>query len=254
MEFTLLKDLIELSPLSLKIDEGSLFTSLDYKADQAHAHVKLHHVPLEIFYPSNFIVPLNGLLSGDLSLEGKPGSLTGELQAKLTKLRVEEESFAHMPYFEATLSGELHENKLSSAALITGITKQPIKIHTELPIHVSLNPPEFAFNQEAPLNGHLEAEGEIAPLLQLLVIDTTSFSGNTSVSLDVNGSFENPHVTGLIAVKNGTFESPNTGAIYRNIHARLEANDKILLLKELSAVDLSDGIISVKEPSSLNVN
>lgn len=244
MELTLFSDLMELSPLSLSIDEGSLFTNLDYTSNQAHANIKLHLVPLEIFYPSNFMIPINGLLSGDLNLVGQPGSLTGELKAQLTKLRVEEESFAHMPFFEATLSGQLQDNKMTGSALIKGITKQPVKIHAELPIHASLNPPDFAFNQEAPLKGHLEAEGEVAPLLQLLVIDTTSFSGNTSVSLDVNGTFINPHVTGQIAVNNGTFESPNTGAIYRNIHARLEANDKILILKELSAIDLSDGIIS----------
>lgn len=245
LDLTAKKDYLDLSPVSMGVDEGTFYTTIDYRADRAHATAQINQVPVEIFYPASFITPFTGFVTGEAFLFGQPGSLTGKLNAKISKVRIQDEAFAHVPPFEAILSGELHPKKMICSASIKGVTRNPIDIQAELPIRASLNPPEILVDEDAPLNGHLVvSEGEIAPLLQLLIIDTTSLSGKTSVILDVKGSFNNPNVTGKIAITNGTFESPNTGAIYRNLNARLEANDKVLFLKELSAIDLSDGIIT----------
>lgn len=244
IELSMEKDIFNLSPVMMTVDNGTLFTTVDYSPEHAHATTRLENIPVEIFYPSNFILPFTGLITGEIFLFGEPGSLTGQLNTKLTGIRINEEAFAHVPPFQATLSGNLFDTKFLGSANISGVTKNPIEIKAELPIHASLNPPELIVNYDAPIQGYLTAEGEIAPLLQLLIIDSNSLSGNTSIALNVKGSFSNPYVEGQMTLSNGTFESPNTGAIYRNIYAELEALDKTLILKKLSAIDLSDGIIS----------
>ncbi len=237
------KDVFDLSPLSLKIGKGTLYTTVDYRDDQAHATTRLNQVPLEIFYPPNFIVPFSGTISGEANLFGTPDELTGQVQVHLSHMKILDDAFEHAPPFEVLATGVMEQFQTACSAQIIGVTPKPIEIKAVLPISASLNPPTIHMDELAPLAIHVLAQGEIAPLLQLLVIETSSLSGKTSVALDVTGSFTDPHITGNITLKNGTFESPNTGGVYHNLNAQLEAQDKILVLKEFKALDLSDGII-----------
>lgn len=239
--FYMQKDVFELSPLLLNIGKGTIYTTVDYKSDQAHTTTRVTHVPLEIFYPPKFIIPFTGTLSGEAYLYGTPGKLTGQIQAHLSQVKILEEAFQQTSLIEASVSGTIGETHISCASKIIGVTAKPIEITAELPITASLNPPSIHVNETAPLTARIKAEGDIAPLLQLLVIDTSSLSGKTSVILAVSGSFNDPHVSGDIAITNGTFESSNTGAVYHHLNAHLEAHDKILILKEFTALDLSDG-------------
>lgn len=237
------KDVFDLSPVSLTIGQGSLYAAVDYKTDQAHATTRLHHVPLEIFYPKKFILPFTGTLSGEAYLFGTPGELTGKIQAQLAQIKILDDAFEHMPLFEATLSGTIETSHIAGSAQIAGVTPNPIEIQAELPIRTSLNPPSLHVDELAPISAHIKADGDIAPLLQLLVIETSSLSGKTSVALDITGTFKDPHVAGDIIVTNGAFESINTGAVFHHLNAHLQAHDKILVLNEFKALDLNDGVI-----------
>lgn len=240
---TIQKDIFDLSPVFLNIGKGTFYIAVDYRYDQAHATTRLNHIPMEIFYPPNFIVPFRGILSGEANLFGAPGELTGQMQLHLSHIKILDEAFKHAPPFEVMLSGVIEQFQTACSAQIVGVTQKPIEIKAVLPISASLNPPTIHVDELAPLAVHVFAQGEIAPLLQLLVIETSSLSGKTSVALDITGSFRDPHISGNITLKNGTFESPNTGAVFHNLNARLEAQDKMLVLKEFKALDLSDGLI-----------
>lgn len=237
------KDVFDLSPFSLTLGKGSLYTTIDYKSDQAHTTTRLDHVPLEIFYPPKFITPFTGTLSGEAYLFGRPGELTGKVQAHLSHIKILDEAFEQTSPFEVFVDGTIAQTHMTCSAQIIGITEKPIEIMAGLPIAASLNPPNIYVDEFAPFYAKVEAQGEIAPLLQLLVIETSSLSGKTHVSLDISGSFSDPHVSGNITIAEGIFESPNTGAVFHHLNASVEAHDKILVLKEFKALDLSDGII-----------
>ena len=236
-------DVFSLSPFSMTMGDGNVFATIDYKADQAHATMRFHRVPLEMLYPSTFMVPFAGFLSGEAYLLGTPQELTGHMQAQLSQIKIFDDNFKQTPPFEVSVSGTIGHSNISCSAEIVGVTTNPIAIKAELPLSATLNPPRINFDEQAPISAHIEAEGEIGPLLQLLVIETSSLAGKTSVSLDVAGTFSDPHMSGDITIANGTFESPNTGAIFHHLDAHLQAHDKILVLKEFKALDLSDGKI-----------
>lgn len=235
------KDIFALSPFLLNIGKGTIYTTIGYKPDQAHTITKLSHVPLEVFYPSKFILPFTGTITGEANLSGTTEKLTGQIQAHLSQVKILDQAFQHNSPFEVSLSGTIAQTHISCAAQIIGVTAKPVEITADLPITVFLNPPGIHVNELAPLAAHIVAEGDIAPLLQLLVIDTSSLSGKTAVELAITGTFNDPHVSGDITITNGIFESPNTGAVYHHLDAHLEAHDKTLVLKEFAALDLSDG-------------
>jgi translocation and assembly module TamB len=243
ISFYLQNESFDLSPLTLTIGEGSLYANIHYQHDKAEMTTRIHQVPLEIFYPSNFIMPFVGTLTAQADLSGTPGELTGQVEAQLSHIKIFEETFAHTAPFDAHLTGKIDHSHMTCSAQIVGVTPLPIIINAQLPIAASLNPPSLYIDEQAPLTAHLTAQGEIAPLLQLLIIDSSSLSGKTSVELDVSGTFHDPHVTGNISIANGSFESLNTGALFHDLNAHLEAHDKVLVLKKFKALDINDGII-----------
>lgn len=240
------KNVLDISPLTLTVGKGSLFTAIDYRSDQAHATAQLKEIPIEIFYPPHFKPPFTGILSGEAYLLKSPNELTGRFQANFHKIKVSESTFEQTPSLEAELSGNLVSSHLICTGKLLGVTPKPIEISADLPLITHLDPPLMQLDLSAPLSAHLFADGDLAPLLQLLAIDATTMTGKTSVQLDVTGTFNDPHVSGAIAIANGTFESPNTGAFFHHLNAYLEAQDKTLILKEFKALDLSDGIIQGK--------
>lgn len=240
---TMNKDVFDLSPVTLTFDKGTFYTTIDYSKDQAHTTTRLKNVPIEIFQSPKFVTPFSGTISGEVDLFGTPGELKGQLHAQLSQVKIHDEAFQHHHPFDLNLSGSIAQTHIEGSAQITGITAKPIEIKAHLPVSINLNPPNVEIDDEAALSAHIVAEGEIAPLLQLLVIETSSLSGKTSASLDITGSIRNPHIDGEITISDGTFESPSTGAVFHHLNARLQARDKNLTLKEFKALDLNDGII-----------
>lgn len=246
------KEIFDLSPLSINIGQGTLYTTVDYRFDQAHATTRFKEIPIEIFYPPNFILPFTGILNGEAYLFGTPEELSGQMQMHLSQIKIQDDAFDQTPPFAANLTGNISKSGIACSVQLLGVTPKPVEMIAELPITFSLNPPSLNVDEKAPLSARLVAEGDIAPLLQLLVIETTTLTGKTSVTLNVTGTFENPHVSGTVAIANGTFESPNTGAFFHHLNARLEANDKTLVLQDFKAMDLNDGIVKGKGILELN--
>jgi translocation and assembly module TamB len=239
--------LIDLSPVMLRIGQnGTFYTTIEYREDHAHTTTRLSQIPLEILYPPNFHVPFTGVLDGEANLFGVPGELAGHLKASLSKIKIQDEAFSHVSPFAIDLKGDIEKDHVKFAARIKDVTQKPIEVNIDLPVHASLNPPDLHFNRDAPLQGQLIADGEIAPLLHLLIIDTNTLTGQTAVDLKISGSFNNPEIAGTIDIKNGTFESSSTGAYFHDLHANMEARNKTLILKNLYALDVIDGAITGK--------
>lgn len=232
-----------LSTFALRVDKGLIEAKVQNSLDQVETILQLEEIPLEIFYPPHFKAPLAGMLKASVQLSGTPQDVKGQIEAHISHAKIMDNTFDQTMPFDAKISGNLTSNQLSGAVQVSGITPQPIDVKVDLPLHVSLIPLSLKLNQQAPLSAHIAAQGEIAPLLQLLVIETTSFSGKAAVALDIFGTFNDPHIKGEVLIRNGTFESPNTGAVFHDLSAKLEANDKTLILRDFETKDLSEGII-----------
>lgn len=232
-----------LSSFALSVDKGFITAKVKNSLDQVETTLQIQQMPLEIFYPPHFKAPLSGMLEASVQLSGTPQDVKGQIEAHISHAKIMDNTFDQTMPFDATISGHLTSNQLSSSVQVSGITPQPIDVNVELPLHISLIPLSLKLNQEAPLSAHIAAQGEIAPLLQLLVIETTSFSGKAAIALDIFGTFNDPHIKGEVMIRNGTFESTNTGAVFHDLSAKLEANDKTLILRDFETKDLSEGII-----------
>lgn len=103
----------------------------------------------------------------------------------------------------------------------------------------------FPFKPDSiPLSGKINIQGEIAPLYQLLLNDSTLLTGDISADLDLSGTLKNPHVDGVCDLRNGGFEITSLGTLLKNLNARFEIADSMITLSTLEAKDTSDGTVT----------
>jgi hypothetical protein len=205
-----------------------------------------NHIPSEFLHLLDPDIPVTGKFSFLSNLEGPLDQLSGHAQLFIENIQIEEKVFANVPPLNGELLLDLASANLNLKGSFYGIGKSPILIQGHLPMALSLSPFQWKLNKQAPLTIHVTAEGELDPFLHLFYNDTTNLTGQAKIALQLTGYLENPQISGYIDLINGAYESLATGAIYRNIQARLEGNGSKLALKQFSAVDNKNGSITGK--------
>lgn len=243
VNLAVIKESVELSPVFFTMGEGSLYSTLDFSPTSVHTTTRLRNIPLEAFFGRSASLPLAGSMNADAFLYGSPSKLLGQIQFKLSNVKVLEEAFAKLPGLQASFVVNLLDNAIESNAKISGVAETPIELDAQLPVTISLTPPSINVDHEKQLSSHIVANGEIAPLLQLFLTDTTILSGKTSVEVDITGTAEAPQIVGKASIDQGSFESPEFGSIFKNVQAKIEAAGKHLVLKEFTAADEKGGTV-----------
>jgi len=233
VQATLKEDTLSFSPLFVHIANGSLYIAVDNTPESLHTTFRLHDAPIDIF---TLILPnlrADGLISADIFLFGEPENLQGQLKAHFRNVTIEEDAFEKLPPFQGNFRASLLENTLDVRATVTDIGEQPITVDARLPMKGTLSPPSFTFANDRPLFTKINASGPISPFLQLFAVDASNFGGETEMAMTVEGTLLQPKISGTVSLKNGYFESLESGAQFRNISARLEGDGEQLLLSEL---------------------
>ena len=237
-------DRISLSPIALGIGKGLLNASIDYHETAMQCMIKMNDIPLDIIQLAKSHFPIKGFFSAQASLYGNPNRLTGQIQASVSDVRVLEESFAKIPPLKSSIEANLLESRLVVSGKINGLEKNPIEFHAEVPMILGLFPFNFKIDQAAPFNANFQAVGEIPPLLQLFGTDSAIIAGKTSIDIQASGTLAAPHISGKGALTEGFYESLFSGAVFKNIHAELEAIDSKIAIKNFSAEAENGGKVS----------
>jgi autotransporter translocation and assembly factor TamB len=94
------------------------------------------------------------------------------------------------------------------------------------------------------MEAEIKSSGPIAPLLELLITDTTTITGDCSVDLRVNGTPAAPIIQGEATLHDASFESPSLGTRFHHINANISCQGDLIKLDSFSAEDGKEGTIS----------
>lgn len=101
---------------------------------------------------------------------------------------------------------------------------------------------------------HLNAQGELHEILQHIVKETVTISGQIQIAFILSGSVEKPQVAGQASITNGIYENRESGAIFRHIQGQLiGAGDKIKLVS-LEGKDIQGGQVKATGEIDLSAN
>ncbi|NGX58507.1 MAG: Translocation and assembly module TamB, partial [Chlamydiae bacterium] len=230
--------------ITMDIGQGKLTFEGKMEDDELNCLLDIKHLPAGVY---NHFLPqtlgMNGEVSLFLRLMGPQDDIQGSMVLKGKGLQLYDEYFTKIPVSEGKLEAVLTDNQMTFEGKMTN-SDNPLYVKGVIPITFSLYPFQLELTPQKPFRAHLTTSGEIAPYLQLFVTDTTNVAGHIEVDVDFGGTTDRPIVGGQATLKNGLFESLNTGFVVNDIECTLIGNDKKLILDHFTGNDSAEGHIN----------
>lgn len=236
--------LLSFSPFSFSIGSGMLKGSLSLSEQEVQGSVSLSDFSLNLLPAKMMDLPAKGTFAMDASLAGTPTSPQVYVKIDTHGLTLEEKTFSKLNPNLGELILSLENNLFSGKGQVTSPTNPPVHFDVQVPVIFSLVPFEFHIAPEAPLSGSITAEGEIAPILQLVLDNPTTFSGHATTVLNLAGTFSNPQLTGSCEISAGSYEIPEIGVLLVDLSAKIEAIGSQLNITHLEANDGKGGHVA----------
>lgn len=224
---------LTLTPFSISSENSSMTGFMNYSQEDIQGKLTVSHLPLD-FLPSQLIdFPIKGALSFDVSLTGSPAA--PEMLVTLDANPLIIDSFSKIKPQLGELTFSLHRNLFSGSGKITSTTHSPVHFDLQFPFNFSLDPLTFSIDPQASLHGNIAAQGEIAPLLPLLLDTPTTFAGYVDIALSLAGTVGEPQINGLVELTDGSYEIPEIGVVLKDLKATIEAKGTQLQMKDVEA-------------------
>lgn len=235
----------ELTPLSLKLGNGTLKTSIDFHESSLSSSLQFENLPLELLHLNSSTLPVQGLCSGQATMYGplEAPKMDGELLFK--EVKINKHDFADAPLVSGKIQMHLDEKGLTCSGHAIPTDHPPLHFDTHLPITFSFHPLHLNIDKTASIAGNIKASGEIQTFLQLiLATDAIHLSGPIDAAVSITGTMESPLVNGTATISNASFEILDTGAVLQGVSGYFESSGKEIILKQLTASDKHGGTLT----------
>lgn len=239
-------DGIHLSPFRLKVGRGYVEGHGNVDANHFFSvTLQLKDLPLSLLSPSTMNAPLHGTVSGNAVLSGIGDNPELHMQLTGDNVSVANSSFKLIPPLKTSLIIDIKNQQLSLNGSLSGLGKRPLEVMAQLPIQVKASDIRGAgLQRHLPIRAEIRGGGEISPILEALFPGVTHFTGNTDLALAVSGTLEHPLMGGTAKLQNGTFESLDTGCVFKNIQATCAIHEDHVTIQEFQASDGEEGSVT----------
>lgn len=236
-------DYLNLSPVELRIGEGSLHSSFELSPVRSLAQWELVHFPLEILSAFKPRFALKGFASAQGFFDATPQTLTGSLHAILEEANVLH--FGKKEPFRAkgTFQANLNKDRVQIQTNVSATDQQFFDLNVSLPVQHTLYPFRLTFDETLPTSGEVIAEGKLEDLFDFVNLGTNHFMGLVSCRLFLSQTLQAPSLQGNLEWQNGSFDNYFTGISLKDIQAKFEARNDLIHLVEFQAVDDKEGSV-----------
>ena len=234
---------LTLSSVDFRLGSGEVSLVVEENEQEEAASYKLRArgIPLDFMHYYWNEMPSDGIFSVDARLfEGESGP-EAEGVITLETLQWSDSTSITSPSLHGQLKARLQEGVLQAEGHLEGIGDNPVAISLKLPVDIQLSPFYVTLREKDSLSVKVYADGDVAPLLHLILPDSTSVTGLAQIELNIGGTLSKPVVEGSLDLRNCTYEEIDTGCIFRNIQATFEGASNAVLLKQLTADDGQGG-------------
>jgi translocation and assembly module TamB len=232
----------DLNPFSLKVgaglvggkgfcDKNSLGLDLEFE------NIVLEKMPFPS--PSNLV----GTASGKIRLNGDLKNPEGTAEVRVTGIEIRDPRFETLPRAALVLNAQLHDRRLCSRLSVEGLTLSPFKTNLELPLNLSLSPFALSLPARGALAGDAQGEINLERIPSILSLVDQNLKGQMSIRLKLEGSVEDPRITGRIRVEKGTYENLRTGTLLTDLDLDISAEPPRLIIERASATDGETGTV-----------
>lgn len=232
------------SPLSLTAGNGRIelaYTPLDANEPIRVEAVRFPLTVLEILFPK---AALTGTVDGTILLSNVNGSPAGIIEVSWDDVELKDPLLLDIKSVHGRIDGELRGGIFNITVAADSEASSPLDAHLQMPLIATGPPLHFSVPTDGKLDGHAAFSGQLGPVLQFLLPDTATVSGDLVATLDISGTAGAPEVKGDLTIERGIFEDYYSGAILDQISAHFVANGPKITLERLHATDGETGTLS----------
>lgn len=227
-----------LPPAVLAVGEGSITLEAAHKTDFVTAAAVYRQIPLGLAGTFG-APPVTGALSGEARLSGAPANPRIDLQAHIPGFQLAETVDA--PALEVHLDGRLAEGRLAIEMKAQAPDAATASATLNAPLLFQVTPWRFLMPPEGQLEGGFDAVAQLAPMAKWIDLQHHRPEGIFTANFHLEGTWQEPHLTGSAALDSVSYENPESGTLLRNLNAVLRATSGILELARLESSDAADG-------------
>jgi len=241
------KEILSVTPIEIAVGDGDFYLDALATRTNLKSELRLEQFPakfLSLFLPPE--LEMEGSVDLKMEMTGTHDDITGSMDLAIDDLELKDPTFKNF----TTMQVNLHSVSEKGFFTFDGTVKEggstPFLAKGRMPLKFSLSPFQAVIDKEKPISVEMLVAGEVAPILDFFVTDTTNISGFAEINVTAQGTWERPEVDGKALISDGTFESLNTGAVFKDVEAIFMGDGEKLVLQKLQAKDGGDGKIVAK--------
>lgn len=239
-------DYLNLNPLELRFGEGYLYSHFELSPVRSLAKWDLKHFPLEVLSCLKPSFTLKGHITSNGYFDATSDNIEGTLNVALEEADILHFGKKEPFHAKGTLQAHLNQQLMQIHTDLHANDGQFFDIAASLPIQYQLYPLRITLNEAKPTSAEIIAEGMLEDLFDFVNLGSNNFTGLVSCRLFLSQTLAAPSVQGVLEWQDGTFENYFAGISLNEINAKFEAQNDIVRLLELTAMDDQEGSIAAE--------
>jgi translocation and assembly module TamB len=236
---------LAVADLDLGIGGGSLAGAGAIKGNALSLHLLAKSLPVGLFAALGGQPDVTGLLGFEVTLSGTRVRPQGDVIIDAEQLRFAAAGRPDLPPLGLVASASWRGDRVELKGRLAGPQNDAIGFNGGVPL--VLNPKTLApsLPPKGALAFHVEGEGELANLVDLLPIGEDRLAGKFTVDVSVSGTVAAPDASGQLSLRKGRYESLSYGTILAGVSFDLVGNRDRLVLQHFTAGDGDKGSLAL---------
>ncbi len=239
------RDGYTLEKASFRLGQGRLEAKGSFQAGEILLQAGFEGLPLEALRLAG-MPDFTGSASGEIHMRGSPERPEGELELRLTDIRVHRPTLQEIPPVALVVNARLRRGQIQAVLSLSGLSEKPMEADMRCPLEFSLSPPAVTLPPKGDLRGRITAAINLANILSFLPLENQILEGKVMVDITVSGGVDTPEVSGFASIEKAAYENIRSGTILKDIHIRTEAKEHTIIIKQARATDGRNGAISAQ--------
>lgn len=163
---------------------------------------------------------------------------------EVSGIRFDDPQFKAIPSAELSARAELKNQRVQSDLVLRGLTEDPLKLHLEFPLSLTLVPASWSLPARESLQGQIQGSLDLARIATFFDLDEQELSGRLDMDLAIQGTLEKPRMDGQIQLSQGSYENLRTGTLLRDMEMLMRPETGRLRIQKMQASDGEGGTVS----------
>ncbi len=232
-------------PLDLSFGAGRLTGDGRAAGDAIALHLLARDLPVASLARLAGRRDVTGTLGAELTIGGSRDDPSGRLVVDGENLHFAATSRPDLAALGAMIAGDWQHGSVALKGRLAGPNHAAVGFTGTVPLLLDRDRLAFYVPGTGDLTLHLEGEGDLANLVDLLPLGEDKLSGQFTIDATVGGTVATPTAAGWLAVTRGHYESLDAGTVLDGVGFTLAGDRQRLVLADFAASDGDNGRLTL---------